>query len=91
MLAEAANIIRARTIKRNIRYSVMRVKDRGAVKEEVIRVMSRLKASITRDQKEVMYCRSKQGYKGLTRKLKCDFYHAKMKRGDETRREKFRR
>jgi superfamily II DNA helicase RecQ len=69
----------------------MRVKGRGAIKKKVMRVMSRLKASITEDQKEVMYCRSKQGCEGLARKLKYDFYHAKMKRGDEARRERFRR
>jgi superfamily II DNA helicase RecQ len=89
MLAEKASIIRAGTVKRNIRYRVTRMDDRNAVEEEMIRMISKLETGLTGDQKGMMYCRSKKACEELAEKLGYDFYHAEMTGEKEMRWEIF--
>ena len=77
MLVEGASIIRAATVKRNIRYNVVRVgRGRGVIEDEVMRAVLRLEKGMEKDQKGVIYCRSKKKCEQLAEKLGCDFYHA---------------
>jgi superfamily II DNA helicase RecQ len=78
MLAETADIIRAKTMKRNIRYRVVRVEQSREVPQEVVRVVLGIEKSMTGDQKGVIYCRSKAKCESLAEQLGCDFYHAGM-------------
>jgi superfamily II DNA helicase RecQ len=76
MLVRDASMIRARTTKRNIRYKVVRVKQRNKVQDEVVRVVLKMTATMQGDQKGVVYCRSKTGSEKLAEKLGCDYYHS---------------
>jgi superfamily II DNA helicase RecQ len=91
MLMGDAAIIRASTVKRNIRYNVIRIASsepndgdgRGrkkgvnpAVQDEVVRVVLRMEKTMYGDQKGVIYCRSRAACQELADKLGCDFYHS---------------
>ena len=84
MLMGAAEIIRASTVKCNIRYNVIRIeggssKQRGgrvAVQDEVVRVVLRMEKAMYGRQKGVVYCRSRTACEALAEKLGCDFYHS---------------
>jgi Helicase conserved C-terminal domain len=83
MLVEDALIVRASTVKRNIRYNVVRVTTKGgftaaqsAVDDEVVRVMLRMEKDMTGDQKGVIYCRSRPACERIAAKVGCDFYHS---------------
>jgi superfamily II DNA helicase RecQ len=91
MLMDDAAIVRASTVKRNIRYNVIRVVSgeeregngrRGkkgvnpAVQDEVVRVVLRMEKTMQGDQKGVVYCRSRTACQDLADKLGCDFYHS---------------
>ena len=91
LLLPTAPIIRTSTVKRNIRYQVVRVTNTGlkkgenlAVQEEVVRVILRLERTMSGDQKGVIYCRSKRACEALATTLGVDFYHGGM--AEEARR-----
>jgi len=58
MLIEEAAIIRASTVKGNIRYRVQETATPGEVQEAVEKVVEQLGARMTGDQKGVVYCRT---------------------------------
>lgn len=77
MLAGGAKIIRDRTTKLNCRYRVDRIKPgRDAVEIHVAAMVQRLTASIVRDEKGVVYCRSKGQCESLASKIGCGFHHS---------------
>lgn len=93
MLVEDAPIVRASTVKRNIRYSVVRVVTEGgfaaaqlAVDDEVVRVMLRMEKGMTGVQKGVIYCRSRQACERIAVKVGCDFYHSGIMDAQERQR-----
>ncbi|SLM36305.1 recq family helicase [Lasallia pustulata] len=81
MLAIRASIIRAPTVKRNIRYSVVRMERPKEVPDEVGRVVGKLRGRMKVDQKGVVYCRSHAMSETLAGQLNCDFYHGGMEEG----------
>jgi superfamily II DNA or RNA helicase len=105
MLMGDAAIVRASTVKRNIRYNVIRVTSgvesegngrRGkkgvnpAVQDEVVRVVLRMEKTMQGDQKGVVYCRSRTACQDLADKLGCEFYHSGITDEGE-RREKLKK
>ncbi|KAI3317262.1 hypothetical protein HD806DRAFT_492673 [Xylariaceae sp. AK1471] len=90
MIAEDAEMVRAATVKRNIRYTVTTVKPgRGAVEDEAVRTARVLERGMRGIQKGVVYCRSKKACETLAAKLGCDFYHSSV--ADELRQDRLRR
>lgn len=83
MLAEDADIVRASTTKRNIRYRVEVVAkaDRAAVEEGATAVVERMEKSMVGDQKGVVYCRSKMMCEAMAGRVGCGFYHSGMEEG----------
>ncbi|KXJ85269.1 hypothetical protein Micbo1qcDRAFT_186716 [Microdochium bolleyi] len=83
MLAKDAEIIRARTTKRNIRYGVTTVPGR----DEVLRLVGEKNGSgaLEGDQKGVVYCRSRRDSEKLAERIGCSYYHSGM--ADLARRE----
>jgi superfamily II DNA helicase RecQ len=79
MLAEDADIIRAMTVKKNIRYGVVTVKPgKSAVEDEVIRRVMYTSSYMSGDQKGVIYCRSKPKCERLAEKIGCQYYHSSV-------------
>lgn len=86
MLAEDACVLRASSVKRNIRYRVVNAGNgRGAVDEEVSNVVLRIEQRMEGDQKGVVYCRSRDKCEALAERIGCGFYHSQMG-GDRARR-----
>ena len=85
MLMTGSVMIRACTVKRNIRYNVVRVTSGGKkasggvrveVEDEVVRVVLRLEKQMSGIQKGVVYVRSREGCEALAVKLGCEYYHS---------------
>lgn len=76
MLLEEAAIIRASTVKGNIRYRVQEMARSGDVADAVEKVAERLGARMTGDQKGVVYCRTHTETEKMAERLGCDFYHS---------------
>ncbi|RYP53350.1 hypothetical protein DL770_010995 [Monosporascus sp. CRB-9-2] len=77
MVAGDAGIVRAATVKQNIRYRVTTVSPGStAVADEVVRTVSRLEKGMGGGQKGVVYCRTKKTCEALAERLGCDFYHS---------------
>ena len=95
MLMEDAPIIRASTVKRNIRYTLTRLesqngqKGRAAIQAEVIKTVLRMEKTMSGDQKGVIYCRSHDATLKLSEALGCDFYHSALDK--EVRQERLTR
>jgi superfamily II DNA helicase RecQ len=84
MIAEGAGIVRASTVKGNIRYRVCRVQ-RGwlGVEKEVVALALRHGQSLTGDQKGVVYCHSKDKSDGAGRAARgrdggVDYRHSRV-------------
>ncbi|KAL7940041.1 hypothetical protein V8C42DRAFT_349789 [Trichoderma barbatum] len=79
MIAEEAEMIRASTVKMNIRYRVREVKaGRSAVEEEVVGVTTELGGRMTGDQKGIVYCRSREKCAALAALMGCSHHHGGM-------------
>jgi superfamily II DNA helicase RecQ len=79
ILANEVVIIRAYTIKRNIRYRVKRVKlGKAAIEDGVVVEMLELEGLIRNFQKGVVYCRSIRECEALANKVKCGYYHSRL-------------
>jgi superfamily II DNA helicase RecQ len=76
MLIEEAAIIRASTVKGNIRYQVQEIRKVRDVADAVEEMVERLGARMTRDQKGVVYCRTHTEAETMAERLGCDFYHS---------------
>ena len=76
ILINEAPIIRASTVKANIRYCVHEVASSQKVADTVERRVSRLGSRITGDEKGVVYCRSHAEAEIMVTRIRCDFYHA---------------
>jgi superfamily II DNA helicase RecQ len=76
MLMEEAAIIRASTVKGNIRYQVKETARLGDVGKAVEKVVERLRARMTGDQKGVVYSRTHTEAETMAERLGCDFYHS---------------
>jgi superfamily II DNA helicase RecQ len=85
MLMRDSVMIRACTVKRNIRYNVVRVTSSGKkteggvrveVADEVVRVVLRMEKAMSGAQKGVVYVRSRDGCEELAARLGCDYYHS---------------
>jgi len=79
ILANEAVIIRAYTVKRNIRYRVKRVKlGKAAVEDGVVAEMLELEGLMCSSQKGVVYCRSIRECEALANKVKCGYYYSRL-------------
>ncbi|KXJ87186.1 P-loop containing nucleoside triphosphate hydrolase protein [Microdochium bolleyi] len=78
IIVEDAEIIRARTMKRNIQYAVTTVVN--AVQEEIVRLVEEKNESGTldSDRKGVIYCRSKKDSETLVGRIGCGCYYSGM-------------
>ncbi|RYO95092.1 hypothetical protein DL762_000285 [Monosporascus cannonballus] len=77
MVAGDADIVRAATVKRNIRYRAITVEpSKTAVEDEVVRTVLRMEKGMRDEQKGVVYCRTKKKCEALAERLGCDFYHS---------------
>ncbi len=78
MVAEDAVLVRARTVKKNIRYRVVTVAPgKGKpVEAEVVRRVVQLSGRMQGDEKGVVYCRSKTKCEALAGQIGCGFYHS---------------
>jgi len=79
MHAEDAQIIRASTVKRNIRYRVVQLEGGwDKMQDEVVQLVITANGRMTGDQKGVVYCRSVAKCEALAEKLGCSCYHSRM-------------
>lgn len=79
MLAEDAAIIRASTVKKNIRYRVCTVTPgKAAVDKAVAELVLQRGRLMAEDQKGVVYCRSKKKSERLAALLGCAHHHSDM-------------
>jgi superfamily II DNA helicase RecQ len=88
MLAQDGAMIRASTMKKNIRYRVVQVKpgrpgqsssssaSASAVEDEVVRRVVSLTAGMQGDEKGVLYCRSKAKCEQMAEKIGASHYHS---------------
>lgn len=79
MIAEDADMIRASTVKLNIRYRVVKVKGgRSGMEKAVMVFAGQLGERMGGDQKGVIYCRSQKQTGDLAKALRCGAYHSDM-------------
>lgn len=76
MLIEDAAIIRASTVKGNIRYQVQETSRSGDVDKMVEKAVGRLGARMIGDQKGVVYCRTHAEAERMAERVQCEFYHS---------------
>lgn len=76
MLIDDALIIRASTVKANIRYQVHQVAPSEQVVDAVEWRVGQLGSRMTGDEKGVVYCRSHAEAETIAARVGCDFYHA---------------
>lgn len=81
MLAQDAAIIRAPTMRVNIRYRVERVKPgRKAMEDGVIATVKGIEARMSPAQRGVIYCRSIQQCEAIAALVGCKAHHSKLTR-----------
>lgn len=86
MLAEAAAMVRDRTTKLNCRYRVEKIKPgRDVVALHVAGLVQQYTECMARNEKGVVYCRSKAQCESLAERIGCTFHHSGMP--DERRRD----
>ncbi|KAH7012767.1 P-loop containing nucleoside triphosphate hydrolase protein [Microdochium trichocladiopsis] len=80
MLVGDAEIIRARSDKKNISYNVVQVTGpgRSAVEDEVVKQVIRITGRMTGKQKGVIYSRSKANCTRLAELIRCGYHHSDM-------------
>jgi superfamily II DNA helicase RecQ len=86
MVAGDAEIIRASTVKRNIRYEVVTVGGRTmTVEDAVAERAGEMVAAMTGDQKGIVYCRSMRACEELAAMLRCECHHSQMDEAAKTK------
>jgi RecQ family ATP-dependent DNA helicase len=77
-------LFRAKTVRKNVRYRVMKVRGDSREEEEA-RIVRMVEEKLTefRNGKMVVYCNSVRKVKGLAEALNCDGYHHHAEQKDE--------
>jgi len=84
LLGDDTVMVRASTVKRNIRYQVLPVAGRSArdirsaIVDGVQATVCHLESRMHDDQKGVIYCRSRTAAEEWAGRLGCSFYHSKL-------------
>lgn len=70
-------VIRATTVKSNIRYTVQVTKPgRQAIESATIQAVADLGQKMQQNQKGIIYCRTRAETESLSKQIGCDYYHS---------------